>query len=330
MSIKENFKETWKKLLDSPQARRVRKLLRRLVMALIVVLVLYQLFEIGWGEVMRNLPKQPMFYLLFVVLFLTLPVAEVLIYQQVWVVKKWDTFKAFISKKVLNEEVMGYSGEVYLFMWARERMQTGDKEILKHIRDNSILSALSSNIVAVSLIGVLVFTGIIDLQELVADVNLLYAAAILFMVVLLIALFIQFREYLFSLPFGKAIKIFSIYITRFTLHHGLLIVQWAVVLPATPLSIWLVYVAITIVVNRLPFIPSKDLVFMWAGIELSRVLDVATAAIAGMLLVSSVLNKCTNLLLYMIISYYDKGAKLKAADADSTELPDPEEETNSR
>ncbi len=329
MSNKEEFKKTWKKLLDSPRARRIRNLLRRLIVVLIIALILYQLFEIGWREVLRNLPTQPMFYALFVVLFLTLPVAEIFIYRQVWVVKKWESFKAFISKKVLNEEVMGYSGEFYLFMWARERIDKGDKEIIKNIRDNSILSALSSNIVAVSLIGVLVFTGIIDLQELVSDVNLLYAAAVLFIVIVLIALFIQFREYLFSLPMGKTIKVFLIYITRFTLHHGLLIVQWAVVLPATPLSIWLVYVAITIVVNRLPFIPSKDLVFMWAGIELSRVLDVATAAIAGMLLVSSVLNKCTNLVLFMIISYYDKGAKLKAADAESAEIPDPDEVVNS-
>lgn len=322
MIDKEKLKKTWKKLLDSPRARRVRNLLRRFVVVLIIALILYQLYEIGWGEVLRNLPTQPLFYILFVVLFLTLPVAEIFIYQQVWVVKKWESFKAFISKKVLNEEVMGYSGEFYLFMWARERIEKGDKEILKNIRDNSILSAVSSNIVAVSLIGALVFTGIVDLEDLVADVNLLYAVAILFIGIVLIALFVQFREYLFSLPFGKTIKVFSIYITRFTIHHGLLIVQWAVVIPATPLSTWLVFVAITIIVNRLPFIPSKDLVFMWAGIELSKTMDVATAAIAGMLLVSSVLNKCTNLVLFLIISYYEKGAKLKqAADGDSA-LPD--------
>ncbi|MCC5941487.1 MAG: hypothetical protein JJU37_08085, partial [Balneolaceae bacterium] len=61
----------------------------------------------------------------------------------------------------------------------------------------------------------------------------------------------------------------------------------------------------------IPFIPSRDLVFMWAGIELSRMLDMATAAVAGMLLVSSALKKSTNLILFLLISYYSKDPEIK-------------------
>jgi len=95
------------------------------------------------------------------------------------------------------------------------------------------------------------------------------------------------------------------------IHHGLMIVQWAVVIPNTPLSIWFTFLAIIIVVNRIPFIPSRDLVFMWAGIELSRALNMATAAVAGMLLVSSALKKVTNLILFLLINYYSKDPEIQ-------------------
>lgn len=56
-------------------------------------------------------------------------------------------------------------------------------------------------------------------------------------------------------------------------------------------------------VNRLPFFPSKDLVFAWAGIELSRYLGVGPAEVAGMLLVYSALNKLGNVALFSIFTY---------------------------
>ena len=50
-----------------------------------------------------------------------------------------------------------------------------------------------------------------------------------------------------------------------------------------------------VVLNRLPLLPSKDLLFLGAGVELARTLDVATAGVAGMLLVQSACTKLMNL-----------------------------------
>ena len=303
MINKEKLKKYWTQFTDSPRSKKIQSAFRKVLIACIVGIIIYQLWDIGWAEVLSSLPTHPLFYILFFVLYLTLPTGEVFIYRQVWAVKRWEAFKAFLTKRVYNEEVMGYSGEFYLFMWARKRVGKSEKDVLKNVRDNNILSAVSSNLVAVTLIGLLIFTGIIEVGDIFGNVNLVYVFTGIIITIAFTALFIQFRKYIFELPLRKALIVFGIYLARFIIHHGLLIVQWAVVIPDTPLSIWFLFIAIIIVVNRIPFIPSRDLVFMWAGIELSRMLDMATAAVAGMLLVSSALKKSTNLILFLIISY---------------------------
>lgn len=277
----------------------------------IVGIILYQLLDIGWREVLTSLPTHPLFYIIFGLLYVSLPIAEIFIYGQVWKTGKWESFKGFLTKKVYNDEVMGYSGEFYLFVWGRKHLNRADKEILKNIRDNNILSAVNSNLVALSLVGLLVFTGVLELNDLIDDLNILYLIVGAVIAVAFVTFFFQFKRYLFSLSLKKAVVVFAIYMTRFLIHHGLLIVQWAVVIPGTPISVWFTFLAIIIVVNRIPFIPSKDLVFMWAGIELSKALNMATASVAGMLLVSSVLRKLTNLTLFLWISYSKKDEELQ-------------------
>jgi hypothetical protein len=308
---KEKLRSARRQLLDSPRAKQVQKILRRILIVAIVGVIVWQLFDIGWDEVLRSLPTHPLFYLIFLVLYLTLPFAEVFIYRQVWGIRRWKLFKAFLTKRVYNDEVMGYSGEFYLFMWARKYLDAGDKEILKNIRDNNILSAMSSNTVTILLLAGLVFTGLIDLEELFGTVNWIYIVAGGFITAILVAIIVQFRRYLFALPLRKALLIGSIYFFRFLFHNALMIVLWAVAIPGTPLTAWLIFVAVMIVVNRIPFLPSRDLVFMMAGIELSRMMDMTTASVAGMLLVYSVLKKILNLILFLLISVYSEDPEIR-------------------
>jgi len=268
--------------------------------------------------VLQSLPSQPWFYVLFFVLYVTLPVAEVLIYKQVWTFKAWEGFKVFITKKVYNDEVMGYTGELYLYTWGRKLAGKSDKDVLKNIRDNSIISAVNSNITAFVLIGVLISAGQVNVADLIGNVNYLYVALAIFVTAVLSVLFVRFRKYLFDLPLKTAATIFVIYTVRFAIHHALLMLSWAIVIPDTPINVWFTFLATIIVVNRIPFIPSKDLVFVWFGIELSKMLNMATASVAGMLLVFSALTKITNLILFTLISVYSDSKQLK-------DLPEPTE-----
>tara|TARA_R100001143_G_scaffold63581_1_gene72419 strand:- start:25688 stop:26668 length:981 start_codon:yes stop_codon:yes gene_type:complete len=321
MSKRKKVINYWKNFSRSPRGQLIKKIVRRGVIASIIAVIIYQIIDIGVGEVIRNLPSQPLFYFLFFILYLSLPSVEVLIYRQIWPVRKWQLFKTFLTKRVYNDEVMGYSGEFYLFMWARKYLSESDKEILKNIRDNNILSAVSSNLVTVVLVSVLVFADIIKLEELIGNVDLFYIITLVVVVTALVALIIQFRKYLFDLPFKKACIIFSLYFSRFVIHNGLMMVLWAIVMPDIPLTTWFIFVAIMIIVNRIPFLPSRDLIFMLAGIELSRVLNMTTAAVAGMLLVYSALKKITNLFIFLLLSYSSEDEELKKIAKEKGSIP---------
>src|SRR5690625_5655986 len=64
---------------------------------------------------------------------------------------------------------MGYSGEFYLFMWARKLEGNSEKSVLKDIRDNSILSAVTSNLVAVVLVALIIYSGQVEISELLGE-----------------------------------------------------------------------------------------------------------------------------------------------------------------
>ena len=303
----------WQRYSADPRTKKIQKILQRLFVLAILGLIIYQLTDIGWSEVLQSLPVSPWFYILFGVLFISLPVAEIFIYRRLWPFKRWEGFRAFLTKMVYNHEVVGYSGEVSLFLWARKRVGHSDKQIFKHIRDNSIISSIVSHLVAVTLLLALLWTGTLDLSHLLEDTAPLYIGVGILALIVIIALVVQFRRYLFELPLRSAVPIFGIYITRFLLHHAGMVLMWMAAIPGAPLSVWLTFLAMFIVINRIPFMPSKDLFFMWVGLEYARGLDITIAAVAGMLLVFSALHKIVNLIVYLILQYWFRDPEIDEA-----------------
>lgn len=293
---------------EHPTFNRMKPVFSRLLLFVILGLVGWQLYAIGPAEILRNLPVQPLFYLLFLLTFFSLPVAEIFIYRQVWNVPRRHLFGRLLKKKVFNDEVAGYSGEVFLSVWAKNYLSIGYREAIKNVRDNNILSALSNNSAALLLLGAVSTLGIVDLSTYLGEVNRWQWGTGALVLVLLVILFFSLRRYLFALPARKAVKVFGIYFTRFILHNSMMIMLWAVVIPEVPLQTWLLFVTVMIVLNRIPLLPSRDLVFLMVGIELAKTFEVATAAMAGMLLVYSALKKGTNLALYLWITWREKNA----------------------
>jgi hypothetical protein len=79
------------------------------------------------------------------------------------------------------------------------------------------------------------------------------------------------------------------------------VTQWAVVEPQVPIQTWLTFLSMMIIMDRIPLLPNRDLVFMGIGLQLATVTAVAPAAMAGMLLVNSVMSKGLNLS-FMVVS----------------------------
>lgn len=288
----------------------------RLLTLGVVAYLVYRLGQLGWSDLLASLPTSPWFYGLFVVIYLTQPLAELITYRQIWPVPSGSGLRALIRKRVFNEEMAGYSGEVYFFWWLYKKLGIAQAEAFKAVRDVNILSSVASMTTAALLLAVMGGSGILDLSRIFGDVT---QAQILIGLVLVIALGVvlyRFRTYLFALPKPTAYSILGIHYGRLVVVNALFLVQWSVGVPDIGIVIWLTYLCLLIVLNRVPFLPSKDLFFLSLGMGLSDTLGQATVAIAGMLLTSSVLVRLTNFGLF-IITHFSKDPDVQVEDASS-------------
>jgi hypothetical protein len=237
------------------------------------------------------------------VMFLSLPVFQVLIYRAAWKVnvKPRELFLALINKRVLDKDVLGYSGEMYLYFWARKNVKQPDKEILHVLKDNVILSSAASTLVALVLLILFFALGRVKLPGEWVNPNIIHVVVLAFCGVLIIGLVITFRKRILFLKRKEILAIFGLHICRLLFVQGLQVVQWAVVMPEIPILNWMTLLAVQIIITRIPLLPGRDLVFMGTGIEMSELINVSTPSMAGMLLASSVLNKILNLFFFVMV-----------------------------
>ncbi len=295
-----------KALLDSPGAKRLLSWLGRLVTLAIVGYLVYKLGKLGWKDLWAALPSNAWFYVLFVLIYVTQPLAELLIYRQFWPIPLPSGIRALIKKRVFNEEMAGYSGEVYFFWWLHHHFRIGQSEAFKAVRDINILSSVASITVALGLLGVLSAGGILELERIFGNVGQAQILIGLGILVAVVAILTFFRRFIFSLPRKMAYRILSIHYGRLLIVNSLVLLQWSVGVPAVGIVIWLTYLSLLIILNRVPFLPSKDLFFLSLGIGLAESMGQATTAIAGMLLASSVLVRTTNITLFLVAHFGDR------------------------
>jgi hypothetical protein len=289
------------------------KMANRLITVGILVFLVFKLNQIGWMNVWEALPRTPVFYALFVIIYLTLPLSEAFIYRLVWPVGFWEGFLTFLRKRAYNEEVMGYSGEVYLYLWAKKQLALPAGAAFRAVRDNNIVSSVSSSTVAFTLLGALAYTGQIKPLALVDDLTLVYIVTAVVVIAALIAVGLRFRRHIFSMPAKTTATVLGIHLTRLLVANGLLVVQWAVVEPNIALNVWFTYLATLIVLNRIPFLPSKDLFFVGLGIQMSGLLDVVGASVAAIFLASSILTRLSNLTILILTQRFSEDLESQEA-----------------
>ncbi|GAB5521128.1 MAG: hypothetical protein RhofKO_33790 [Rhodothermales bacterium] len=279
----------------------LRKIAQAGLLIGILVYLAYRLSDIGWGEVWANLPTEPLFYGLFVLLYLSIPIGEVFIYGYLWPKPKLCWLPMFIKKRVYNKDVMGYSGEVYLFMALQDRVAEGKRAIARIVRDVNVLSVVASTFIALVLLALFLTQGRLSLSMLGLD-----RTGVLIGAVVVIAVGIgawQFRRHLFSLSRRQSLVLLGIFCIRLVLAQAVQIAMWRVALPEVELSVWFTYAAIGLMLSRIPFLPNQDLIFLGIGVELSGLLDLPESGIAALLLTTSVLDKVLNATLFGIFSF---------------------------
>lgn len=299
-----NFTSTFTSIqhwFSSKNGKRLSQFLRLLFIATLVVYLVNELYEIGFDKLIKSLPTTPWFYVIFVILYFTLPITEQFIYRMSLKFDFWSGFKIFTKKKVLNQEVVGYSGEAYFYYWAQKNLSESPKKILQVIKDNTIISSLASTITAIVLLSIFLYSVNANVLsgDLINTQNLLLGG---FILIVLIVLIITFRNKLISVDKKTAQKMFVTHELRILWVYFLEIFQWTLVIPSVPIFAWFTFLSVKIIASRIPLVPNVDLLFIAASVEISKYTAVGEAEIAAILLTSTVLTKILNLVFFLAFS----------------------------
>jgi hypothetical protein len=263
--------------------------LRALGLLGVVLFLAFQLAQVGIDQLIASLPEAPWFYLVVAAAWASLPASEILIYRPLWHTPAWSTFVVCARKRAFNDDVVGYSGEALLALWAAER-GIEPRAALKTVRDNNILSAGVSLLATLAAVGLAVGLGAVGAS---ASLRLTALAAV--PLVLLAGALVLFGRHLFAMPARLAARIALVHAGRLVLSSALLMLAWSIAVPEVPGRVWVTFLATQLLVSRVPFLPGRDFLFVGAGVELANALNVAEAAVAGALLVQVATFKVLNL-----------------------------------
>lgn len=318
-----NFKSIKTKVVNfakTPAGKSTLKWSRRVFLWFIIGWLFYQLTDIGWLNVWRSLPVSPTFYLLFIIVYFSLPAFEILIYRITWDFHILDSIPVFILKKVYNKDVLGYSGEVYFYLWARKKLHLKDSEILKTIKDNNIISSIASTLISLGLLSIFLFTDQIRIMDWIANQNQVYIYGGAILIIVTVAMFIRFRHFVISMPMKTAFTIFGIQNFRLLLGQTINLLMYMVVIPQTPVHVWFTLMSVEIILSRIPFLPNRDLIFVGMGIGLSTGLHVPQTELAALLVVKGVLNKIGNFIFFSLTSMLKRTSAIPVPETDGQDL----------
>ncbi len=296
-------RELWATLSQRNDVKQALNWSRYALFAAIVFYLLFRLGQVGWTDVLQSLPTSPWFYLFFMLRFFALPVSELAIYEIIWSTSLVRHFLVFIRKRVYNFAVMGYSGEAFLTLWARRNLQLSDKTILVGIKDNNLLSAFSSNAATVILVVILAITG-----SLKTTVSAFPGAGLLFTLAFISALTLAvlvaiFRRKLIAVPARILPKLLGVHGGRQVLIILLHAAMYASALPGAPLMAWITFIALQLVLSRIPFLPNQDFVYLSAALALSPIVGASEAVVAGMLVAEAGLSQLFNAVMFIATSH---------------------------
>ena len=234
-------------------------LFRLAISVAVLATAFVQLGHIDLVELRAVLPTQPIFWLFGILYFLSVPIADFVIFRRLLGIPPAG-FAALIGKQVANEMLIGYSGELYFYAWAQRHARLTASPF-GAVKDVAILSALAGN--AVALLLLILAIPLIDPLISVLDSNVQLNNVWLSVGFLLATSFliILFRTRVFSLPRRLLFWVATIHVARIALAITVIMAMWVVALPGVEWQWWVFLAIVRLLIGRMPFLPNKDLVF---------------------------------------------------------------------
>ena len=192
---------------------------------------------------------------IFALLYLTQPAFDYVIFRRLWNMPLAG-FAALLRKNVINEVVLGYSGEAFLYVWAR-RAGSAVAAPFAAIKDVNIVSALMGNLLTLALTAI----SATRLRDLDLARNLGPALWSGLIPVAISLALLAFGRRVFSLRLPELVWVATVAGLRLVVWTGLTVLVWSLAMPQVTADLWVVLLAIRFLVSRLPLISNKDLVF---------------------------------------------------------------------
>jgi hypothetical protein len=277
--------------------------------------------NIGWREVLDVLPANPLFYLLVAMSYMATPVTEYIIFRRWWPLTP-RALAIFSKKRVLNEAVFGYSGDAYLFVWAKKAL--GAREVgagpLAAVKDVAITSALAGNVATLLMLGLALSMGGGPAVEQAFTGGAMRSVGFGFAFVISVSLAILlFSRKVMSLSARENFVIFLLHCARLLIGSALLLVAWIIALPEVAVGTWIVLGALRMVVTRLPFVPNKELLFAAIGVTLT---GSAAPQVAALMAAAGALHLASHVISYAFASFIEsRGEAVRGELALSPTMP---------
>lgn len=241
-------------LAENPRSRITEIASAGLTIATIVAIA-FAAQRLSLDAILSMLPSSPLFWLVFVLSYLTMPFSDWVIFRRLWKLPAAG-FIALLRKYVLNEVVLDYLGEAKFYAWARSRRALTSSPF-GAVKDVAILSAMVGNVLTLLLL--LGVWPIISSNAMGVDLRGSFLPLGLVLGVSFVVLL--FRSKLFSLPSRELWFISGVHITRTVVGLGLTSIMWHLVLPQYGIGSWLILATLRMLVWRLPLVANKDLFF---------------------------------------------------------------------
>lgn len=262
-------------------------------LALVCGFVGWKLYQIGWRAVLRDLPATPWFYILYLAGFMVLPLTEQRIYRLIW--DRPIALVALLRKRALNNSVLGYSGDVYFYLWGRTRLRLPDRQLVSGIKDSSVLSGIAGTMATLSLVAAFAASGRAGVFGTVMHGHERALLGFAIIAALAIPLAWRFRRVILGVSGGRAGAVFGIHVGRVLLVMLLQALQWSVALPEAPLTTWLLFLTLQALIGQLPLLPNRELLFLAVSLELAHEAGVAATALSALMVASALLKQVSNL-----------------------------------
>ena len=262
---------------------------------LLLVLVGSGLTHVGWANIYSARPGALTFYLVVMVPFFVQPITDMIIYRNLLGSGGAMPLTIFLRKRYMNSIMLDYSGEFYFFLWARKNLTIKDSTLLHAVKDSSVLSASAGLIVLWVMLLVLVVAGIVKIPVVSRGTWWVVAAGSL-PLVFAAALFLGQKK-LTQTSRKDMVITFLLHFTRALTVMGLEYCTWlfSAALPTT--GDCLKFVALRLLVTRLPLVPNKELVFVGVGVAAAGFMHISTPHVAAVLVLITVIDRCQDLLI---------------------------------